>query len=317
MRKNINTEHIEGRIYQHTLELKTVQNKESANYGTQYINGTIEVAVDEEAYNVIPVEFTYVGETTKKGGKNKTYAEMMKIINTGKTVINDGIENATMVKIDTSLVLNDFVASDDTLVSQVINQGGFVEVVSKLQDENVRNTFKTDIVITGVVTVDANPEKNIENDFVKVRGAVFNFRNELLPVEFAVRNAGGMKYFENLDVSPANPVYTCVWGRINFNKIQSVITEESAFGEAAVSTRERKMKEWTITGASKVPYDFGDEQVMTEEELVKAMQDREIHLANVKKQREEYLAAKNAAAPAANAFSAPTPTVAAQGKFNF
>ena len=132
MRKNVNTEHIEGKIYQHTLELKTVQNQQSANYGKAYIQGTVEVAVDEQAMNVIPVNFVFVTDTTKKGGKNKTYSELMKIIEGGKTWIADGPEAAMMVSIDTSLGLNDFIASDGTMVSQMINQGGFLSVVSKI-----------------------------------------------------------------------------------------------------------------------------------------------------------------------------------------
>lgn len=180
----------------------------------------------------------------------------------------------------------------------------------------LRHTFKTDVVLTSVVRVEADPEKNITEDFLRVKGAAFDFRNSVLPVEFIVRNPGGIKYFEDLDVSPSQPVYTCVWGKINFNTVSTSTTEESAFGEAAVSTRERKIKEWTITGASKVPYDFGDEAVMTPEELTKAMQDRQVYLAELKKQREEYMAQKNASTPTAFATPAATANVAAGG-FNF
>lgn len=304
MRKNTNNIHIEGRIYQHSLEMKTVQNQQSANYGKPFINGTIEVATDNAGMNIVPVSFTYVAEKTKNGQNNKTYAEMMKIINSGKTVLGDGFENATMVSIDTSIAMNDFVASDDSMVSQVIPQGGFVTVVSKIQEnENERCKFKADVVITGVNRVEADPAKYIDADYVSVRCAAFDFRNALLPIELVVKNPGGMTYFENLDVTNANPVYTQVWGIMDFRNISVQVTEESAFGEAAVTTRNRKMRHWTITGASKVPYDFGDEKVMTPEELTKAMQDREVHLAEVRKLREEYKAAKAAATP--SAFAAP------------
>lgn len=319
MRKNVNTEHIEGRIYQHDLELKEVKNQSSANFGKKYIGGSIEVAVDEAGMNVIPVNFTFVTETTSKGGKNKTYAELMKIIESGKTWITDGPEAATKVSIDTALALNDFVASDDTMVSQMVNQGGFVSVVGELKEEGVRNTFRTDILITNVTRVEANPERFIDADYVAVRGAVFDFRNSLLPVEFVVKNPGGMKYFEDLDVTSAQPVYTQVWGRINFTTISVEETTESAFGEAAVNVRNRKVREWVITGASKVPYDFGDEKVMTEEEVMKASQDRQVYLADIKKRREEYLEQKNATPAAAFGTPAtPTPSAAAApGKFNF
>ena len=320
MRKNTNNIHIEGRIYQHTLEVKTVQNQQSANYGKQYINGNIEVATDNQGMNIIPVNFTFVTETTKKGTANKTYTEMMKIIQNGKTVIGDGFENATMVSIDTAVAMNDFVASDDSMVSQAIAQGGFVSVVSKIQEnEHERCKFKMDVVITGVNRVDADPEKFIDNDYVSVRCGAFDFRNALLPMELVVKNEGGMKYFEDLDISPATPVYTQVWGFMDFRNISIPVTEESAFGEAAVTMRNRKMKHWTITGASKVPYDFGDEKVMTADELTKAMQDREIHLADVRKRREDYKAEKAAQTP--SAFATPgmgTPqTPAAPGGFAF
>ena len=157
-------------------------------------------------------------------------------------------------------------------------------------------------------------EKNIPEDYVKVRGAVFNFRNDLLPVEFAVRNPGGMNYFEGVEISPSEPLYTCVWGRINFQTVSTAVTEESAFGEAAVTTRDRKVKEWTITGATRVPHDFGDETVMTAEELTKAMQDRQVLLADIKKQREEYQASKTATAP--TAFNTPAAGTAAGAAAN-
>jgi hypothetical protein len=245
---------------------------------------------------------------------------MMKIIQNGKTVIGDGFENATMVSIDTAVAMNDFVASDDSMVSQSIAQGGFVTVVSKIQEnEHERCKFKMDVVITGVNRVDADPEKFIDNDYVSVRCGAFDFRNALLPMELVVKNEGGMKYFEDLDISPATPVYTQVWGFMDFRNISIPVTEESAFGEAAVTMRNRKMKHWTITGASKVPYDFGDEKVMTADELTKAMQDREIHLADVRKRREDYKAEKAAQTP--SAFAAPgmgTPqTPAAPGGFAF
>lgn len=326
MRKNLNTEHIEGRVYQHSLEVKTVKNQQSANFGKSYIGGKIEIATDEAGMNIVPVEFTYVTETTKNGGKNKNYNEMLKIIHEGKTWMEHGPEAATKVSVDTALALNDFYVqegNEDVLVSQKINSGGFITIVAELKaDENLRSTFKTDMLITNVARIEANPDKNINEDYVAVRGAVFDFKNSLLPVEFVVRNPGGMAYFEGLDASGANPVYTQVWGRIT-NKTESFSKPvESAFGEPAVDTRERKIREWVITGATKVPYDFGDDKVMTAEEVQKASQDRQVYLADKKRQREEYLAQKNATTPAAPAgfptSPAPTtPVMAPVGGFTF
>ena len=206
MRKNINIAHVEGRIYQHNLELKTVKNTQSANYGKQFINGKLEIAVDDAGLEVIPVNFTYVTETTAKGGKNKTYAELLNIINNGKTVMADGIEMATKVSVDNITVdLNDFY-TDDGLVSQQILNGGFVSAVSELKKEG-RTSFKTDMVITNINRVEANPDKFIDADYVTVRGVVFNFRNAILPVEFVVKNEHGMKYCVVPEVVPAGRRY--------------------------------------------------------------------------------------------------------------
>ena len=49
MRKNLNKETITGRLFDHTLEAKVSQK------GVPYIGGVLEIAVDEEGLNVIPV----------------------------------------------------------------------------------------------------------------------------------------------------------------------------------------------------------------------------------------------------------------------
>lgn len=322
MRKNENTEHIEGRVYDHELTVKTVQNQQSPNYGKQFIAGKLAVAVDEEGINVIETHYTYVTETTKAGGKNKTFGVLKKIIDEGKTWITVGKDEAFKVKIDTALDLNDFYSnSDDQLVSVKTNEGGFVDFVSELKPEAERNAFKVDMLITNVTHIDADESKGILEPYALVRGAIFNFRNAILPMDFVIKNEAGMQYFEDLDASPANPVYTKVWGKINSITTKVPKHEESAFGEAAVSFVERKVKEWVITGTAKVPYDFGDEAVMTVDEVTKALQDREVYLAEKKRQNDEYKAQKAAAsaAPVAPASAFPTgaaPVINRTG-FNF
>ena len=312
MRKAINTERIEGRIYQHNLTIKTVQNQTSANYGKEFISGNLEVAVDEAGLNVIPVHFTYVTEQTSSGKTNATFTNLKRIIDEDNTWVKVGKDNALKVRIDTALALNDFYTQDGNLVSVKTNEGGFVSFVNgDLCPENERNTFAADMVITKVDRVEANPEKNINEDYVTVRGAIFNFRNDLLPVDFTVRHKDGMKYFEDLGASNAEPVYTKIWGKIMCMTSISEVKEDSAFGESSVRTYERKEKEWTITGTAKVTYDFGDEKVLTADELKKAMQNRETMLAEIKARSDEYRASK-AATPAATAT-----TVINNSSFNF
>ena len=315
MRKIVNREHIEGILFQHDLELK-VTGETSKNPGTQYIAGNIEIAVDEEGLNVIPVHFTYVTEVTNSGKKSPTFTVLKRIIDEDKATVSVGKDEAFKLRVDTALSLNDFYTQDDQLVSAKVNEGGFVSIVNSLCDEKERNTWEADMVITGCNIIEADPEKNINEDYMQVKGAIFNFRNEVLPVDFILRNKDGFKHFENMDASGANPTFTKVWGRINCLTKTTTVEEETAFGEAAVRTYERKVKEWEITGTPKViSYDFGGED-LTAEELTKAMQDREIKLADVKKRTEEYRAQRNAGT-AASVAQVTGPKPAKTGTFNF
>lgn len=317
MKKPINKEHIEGRIYEHNLAIKTVQNSESQNFGTEYIGGTIDVATDEACLNIIQVNFPYVTETTSKGNKNNTYTALKNIITSGKTILVDGKDEATMVRIDTALALNDFPTQrngEEIMVSAKRNNGGFVTIVNSLGSEDNRNEFECDMLINGTQYIEADPEKNIENDYLIVKGAVFAYNNAILPVDFIVKNQGGIKYFESLEASPQNLIFTKVWGKINSETIVRKVEEESAFGEPAIKEYTRTVREWVITGTSKADaiYEIGDsENGITLEEIKKAMADREVYLADVKKRADDYRASQNtgkASIATANA---------AQGGFNF
>lgn len=315
MRKVLNKEHVEGRVYDHNLAIKTVQNSESKNYGKEFIGGTIDIATDDDCLNIVTVTFTYVTEITSKLTKNETFVTLKNIIENGKTIVNDGKDVATCVKIDTALAVNDFFISrngEETLVSAKRNEGGFAHIVTKLCDASARNTFEMDMLINGTRLVEADEERNIKEDYLVVKGAVFNFRNAILPVEFIVKNPSGIKYFESLDASPANMIFTKVWGKINSETIKTTREEESAFGETKVTEYERNIKEWVITGTANEAYELGDEKNgITMDEIKKALADREVYLADVKKRQEEYQASKNSASPAAAGVSA------AQGGFNF
>lgn len=290
MRRAINNENVEGRVYQHNLVIKQVSNKESANYGKDFISGTIEVATDEDCLNVIPVHYTYVTEITSKGGVNPTYTNLKRIIDGGKTVIADGKDAALKVRLNPTLSLNEFYRQDGQLVSTKQNEGGFVSIISELSLENERNTFTEDMLITKAQRVEADPDKDIKEDYLILGGYIFDFRNSIMPVEFTVRHADGINHFEGLEPSEANPVYTKLWGKINCNTITVERREESAFGEAAVRTYERKTREWLVTGTASEPYDLGDDSIITSEEVKKALQDREVMLAGIKKRAEDYRA---------------------------
>lgn len=312
MKAMINRTGIQGIVYQHTLELKK-SGPNSANPGTEYITGNLEVATDNAITNIVPVHFTYVTATTSKGNPNATFNTLMDIIS-GKVgnYMADG-DKAGKVKIDSAIGLNEFYSDrsgKEELVSVKRNEGGFVHVVSSLdEDEKVRNTFETDIVITNVRHIEADEEKNIAEKAI-VKGAIFDFRKSLLPVEFDVINPNAISYFESLEASGAHPVFTKVKGRQVSEVVEKTITEESAFGEASVRTVKNSRKAWVITWAQREPYEWDDEGSILASELKEAMANRETHLATLKQRQDEYKASKNQA-PAAFATASSSPV------FNF
>lgn len=303
-----NITHIEGYVYEHDLKLKT-SGPNSKNPGTQFIAGDLKVATDENCLNVITVHFTYVTPTTSNGKTNATFTVLNNIIEkVYKTVMETGKEGAVKVRIDSALDLNDFYDKDDNLVSAKRNEGGFVHVITDLSEEKARNTFKTDMVITNVRRIEADEEKNLPEKVI-VKGAVFNFRKALLPVEFSATSEGAMNYFESLEASASNPVFTKVWGRQVSTTVIFTHVEESAFGEPEVREVKSSRKDWVITGAATEPYVWGEEETMTNEDLKKCLADRELHLAEVKKRRDDWKASQGNAIP--------TSTSTPEGEFKF
>lgn len=294
MKNMINATHIEGLVYDHKLT-KKVSGEHSKNPGTEFINGVLNIATDNACMNVIPVHFSYVTATTAKGVSNNTFNVLSKIIDGAPTIAKDGKENATKVRIDSAVGVNDFFAdlNDETPVSVKRNEGGFIHIVDALdEDEKKRSYFETDILITGVRDVDADEERKLPAKVV-VKGYIFDFRKAIFPVEYSVLNANGMKYFQKMDCSPSAPVFAKVWGRQVSQTIRTETTEESAFGEDSVRIRETTNRDFVITGTSKFPYEWDDEKTITAQEVSKALQDREIYLAGVKKSQEEYQNSKN------------------------
>jgi hypothetical protein len=212
----INQTHIEGVLYEHNLEAK-VSGDTSKNPGTPFITGTISIATDDAMTNIVPIHFTYVTATFGSGKPNDTYTTLNNIVNgTFGTYMKDGADKAVKLRVDSAIGLNEFYTDrngKEELVSAKRNEGGFVHKVDALdEDEKVRNTFKTDMIINCVTHVEGDPEKGT-TDKVVVKGAIFDFRKSLLPVEFSATNVNAMRYFENLGVSQREPVFTCVWGR--------------------------------------------------------------------------------------------------------
>lgn len=308
MKKNmLNKTHIEGFLYEHDLELK-VTGPKAKNPNTEYIAGTISIATDDNLVNIVSVAFTYVTALTKKGTPNNTFIILKNIID-GITcsVMGHGKEKAHKLRIDSALALNEFYTEKDgkeEFVSVKRNEGGFLHVVETLNpDENARNTFECDFLLTGTRRVEANPSKNLPEKVI-LKGAIFNFTNALLPVEFSIFSPDGMDYFESLEASPKNPIFTSVKG----NQISATIVTKkelpSAFGGAKVVETTSSYKDFAVNWALPEPYEWDTEATLTVSELNEAITNREMMLATKKQEREAYKAQKNApVTPTASAFN--------------
>ena len=306
----INQTHLEGILYEHSLEAK-VSGDTSKNPGTPFISGSISIATDDAMTNIVPVHFTYVTANFGSGKPNDTYTTLNNIINgTFGTYMKDGADKAVKLRVDSALGLNEFFADrngKEELVSAKRNEGGFVHRIDALdEDEKTRNTFKVDMLINCVTHVDGDPERGTTDKCI-VKGAIFDFRKSLLPVEFSATNANAMRYFENLGATQREPVFTCVWGRQVSETIIRQIVTESAFGEDEVREVKNTRRDFVITGAAKEPYLWDDESSITAAELNEAIQKREVDLAAMKKRQDEYRASRNTVSQAAPA----------QGGFNF
>lgn len=309
----INQTHIEGILYEHNLEKKT-SGDNSKNPGTVFITGTVSIATDDAMINIVPVHFTYVTATFGSGKTNDSFTTLNNIVEgVYGTYMKDGADKAVKLRIDSAIGLNEFFTEregKEELVSAKRNEGGFVHRVDAIDDdEKVRNTFKVDMLIKQVTHVDANEERNTPEKAV-IKGAIFDFRKNLLPVEFSATNPNAMNYFESLGATNQSPVFTCVWGRQVSETIVRQIRTESAFGEDEVREVKNTRRDFVITGAQKEPYVWDDESSLTAAELNEMIQKREIDLAAMKKRQDEYKASKNVA----KITPAITPT---QAEFNF
>ena len=305
----INKTHIEGLVYESALELRT-SGENSKHPGTQFIMGNLNIATDDACTNIVPVHFTYVTATTAKGNANATFGVLKDIIDKKiGTVMTVGADKAGKVRIDSAIGLNEFYSDrngKEELVSVKRNEGGFVHVTNTLApDEKTRNTFETDMLITSVNRIEGDEEKGTK-DKVIVRGVIFDFRKAILPVDFSITNERGMDYFEGLEASSKNPVFTKIWGRQISQTTVNKTVEESAWGETLVKEIPSTRRDWVIAGSNPEPYVWDDESTITAVELTKAMSDRETYLATIKQRQDEYKAQKAA-----------TPIAAPAGEFKF
>lgn len=312
--------HIEGRVFSHSLQ-KRVTGEQSKNPGTEFIGGTLNVATDEEGINIVPVRFTYVTAVYSKSGKpNETFSVLEQIINDDVTWEKNGKDAAPQVRIDGDIEVNDFMGRDGNMVEAKGVRGSFVHFANgqyKLNDdENKRNTFRADMLIAA--TIDQEPDN--ADPYMQIRGYVFNFRNDLIPVTLSIHSKAGMDYFTKCDISNENPLFTKVWGNI-ISTTQKVETEvESAFGAPQVNVTTRTLRAWEIEGCAVEPYEWDDSSTMTIAEFKELLDRREETKAEAKKRAEEYQNSRNGQSgfpTVTNEAKAATSATAIAGGFKF
>lgn len=289
MKKMKNDVYLEGRLYRANLE-KRIAGPQSKNPGTEYISGDIDIAIDDGCTNIIKVYYSYVVPKYKNGNSNATYEVLNKILDGQyKSVMDSSMPQATLLRVNTALALNDFYDKNDSLVSVLRNEGGFLHVLDTFKNVELpqRCKFEVDILLTKVVRLEENEEKGLP-ERMELHGYIFNFRNDILPVKLTVKNPGGMDYFESLDVTSKNPVFTKVWGtEINqVTRTEKVI--ETAFGDDEITYEEKVEKIFLVTKAVSEPYEMDSEDTLQIIEVKNALSNREVMLAEKLKNKKDY-----------------------------
>ena len=278
MKKMINKSHIEGLLYESTLE-ERVAGENAANPGAKYISGNVSVQVAED--NVITID-VFESEITKKKTANQKYPTL-KTLMAAPSVVNGGVDNAVKVRIDSALALNDWYRPDGELVSSIRNFNGFIHIVT--DKINPSSTFEVDMLI---VSSTDEMQKNADGDMeptgsLILNGYIFDYANKILPVRLLVENKEGVKYFRDLE----NNTFTRVWGNMITQTVKTTQVEKSAFGADKVVEYVNTRKKYVVTGVAAEPYDFGDESVLSVAEVKEALANREIYLADLKTRNEQ------------------------------
>ena len=304
MKKMINKVHLEGWVYDHKLTSK-VAGEKAKNPGVTFINGTVDIATDDNCLNIVTIHYSYVTPVTKQNKPNATFNALNSILTDNKTVVKVGKENAVKVRADTSIGLNEFYSDrsgKEELVSAKRNEGGFIHIITDALSEKDtdRNNWEADTIVTKVREIEADPERNLPAKVV-ISGYMFDFKNALLPVDVVAYKESAQNYFLGLEASESNPTFIKLKGQQVSQVIIRTVTEESAFGdEPDVKEFKNTVREFVVTGALP-PYEWDSEESITAQEMKEALASREITKAEIKQRQDEYNASRSTKAPAAAA----------------
>lgn len=286
--------------------------KRVSQKGVEYIGGTINIATDEDCLNVVPINFTYVTPTTKKGNVNSTYQLLESIINGEIKTYEAAGKDAARVRVDGDIEVNDWFNRDGepTAIRRV--RGSFVHLLNA--GETFGNTpahFEADMVIQSVTTM----ESADGSEYMKLDGFVFSYRGDILPISLSVSSEGGMQFFESQDISTSEPYFGKVWGDIKSTVVTSTAEQDASevgFGAPTVQTSSRTLRTWEVSGAN---VNLGlDDSTITMEELKAALEKRTSDLAEVRARYEARNGGGNAFGTTSAATTTTTPASAAEAK---
>lgn len=278
MKQMINQIDIQGYVFStKNIFHNTVNNPESKMNGIEYINGSLNVATDEDGANVVPVRFNFVTEKYGKSGKeNPAWAVLNDIEDENKTWEDQGKDGAYKIRLTCAASSNPFVGQDGNMVDRPCINVKFAHPANNGFNEEMRNSFKFDMVVINYI----NREVENGDNYGIINGYVFDsYYKEATPVSLTIRNKNGMKYFESLDASTANPVGVNCWGNIVSTTIRREKIVESDWGEPQVTYTTSTQREWLVSGSTTDGCDFGDESFITEDELVECLNKHEETIA--------------------------------------
>lgn len=293
-----NNIHVEGYIFnfgndERRMLKERISGPNSAHPGTEFIQGELNIATDDQGTNVVSIWFQYVPKVwPAKNGKpereNTTYTELARLINSAQTFEKDGTA-ATRVRVDGNLDVNDFYTRDGELASPKRIRGSFVHSLNTPLSKGTA-TFDLECILSQAIMHEA--EDDNAEEYMTLKGYTFDFRNAILPFDVNVRIPAAIKYFDEQDISNANPLVTNIKGDITSAIIHKEEEVESAFGEPVVNITTRTVRTWDVNWAAKEPMEWDDESSITKAELKKVLQERENMLAAEKKRQDEWKASQ-------------------------
>lgn len=252
-----------------------------------YISGNLHVATDDNATNVVPINFfVYEKRNNRDGGAvpNETYQTLKQLMD--MPTFETAGTSAPKVRISGSVDTNDFYSTrTSSMVSAQRVSGRFVHIATP-----GLNVTPAGFDVNTIVTSTVEREEEGRDPFLDVRGYVFNYNgSRIFPVRFECRDQGGIDFLLGLDASSSNPVAVNLWGEIQ----TTLIVKQNEAEEAAVSgfgvrptisgNQVSTLRSWVITGADTSGLsEFGTTDVFSSVGLKKLIDERNVRLEQLK-----------------------------------